>query len=58
MDREIMEWVNQQPEDWWAVSQSAVYTWGKGSWNQLGHSIDEEVGPGLAEDWKDIQQVS
>lgn len=57
MDREILEWVSKEPQDWWQKTQSTVYTWGKGSWNQLGTSTRENSTPALAEDWKDVQQV-
>lgn len=59
MDGELLEWVKQRPEDWWASSGAAVYTWGNGSWNQLGHGeAVENVSPAPAQDWKDVQQVS
>ena len=57
MDREILEWISKEPQDWWQKTQSTVYTWGKGSWNQLGTSTRENSSPALAEEWKDIQQV-
>ena len=57
MDREILDWVSKEPQDWWQKTQSTVYTWGKGSWNQLGTSTRENSTPALAEDWKDVQQV-
>lgn len=58
MDREILEWISKEPQDWWQKTQSSVYTWGKGSWNQLGTSTRENSSPALAEEWKDVQQVS
>ncbi len=58
MDSEILEWTNQRPEDWWSLSWSSVYTWGKGSWNQLGHSTRESFVPNLVVDWKDFKQVT
>ena len=57
MDREILEWISKEPQDWWQKTQSTVYTWGKGSWNQLGTSTRENSSPALAEEWKDVQQV-
>ena len=57
MDREILEWVSKEPQDWWQKTQSTIYTWGKGSWNQLGTSTRENSTPAIAEDWKDVQQV-
>lgn len=57
MDREILEWISKEPQDWWQKTQSTVYTWGKGSWNQLGTSTSENTLPALAEEWKDVQQV-
>ena len=57
MDREILEWISKEPQDWWQKTQSTVYTWGKGSWNQLGTSTRENSTPALAEEWKDVQQV-
>ena len=57
MDQQILEWVSQSPQDWWHKTMSAIYTWGKGSWNQLGHSTRENAQPSLVEDWKDVQQV-
>lgn len=57
MDGDILEWMSQRPEDWWASSGSAIYTWGNGSWNQLGHASSESVPPAPAKDWKDVQQV-
>ena len=58
MDREILEWISKEPQDWWQKTQSTVYTWGKGSWNQLGTSTRENSSPALAEEWKDVQQVT
>lgn len=58
MDREILEWISKEPQDWWQKTQSSVYTWGKGSWNQLGTSTRENSSPALAEEWKDVQQVN
>ncbi len=57
MDREILEWISKEPQDWWQKTQSTIYTWGKGSWNQLGTSTRENSSPALAEEWKDVQQV-
>lgn len=57
MDTQILEWLNQQPQDWWGTTKSNVYTWGKGSWNQLGHSTRERATPALADDWTDVQMV-
>lgn len=58
MDHEILEWISKEPQDWWQKTQSTVYTWGKGSWNQLGTSTRENSSPALAEEWKDVQQVN
>ena len=58
MDTQILEWLNQQPQDWWRTTKSNVYTWGKGTWNQLGHSTRERATAALADDWTDVQQVS
>lgn len=58
MDGEILEWMNQRPEDWWGSSGSTVYSWGNGTWSQLGRSTSEDVAPGPVKDWKNVQQVS
>ena len=57
MDVQILEWVVQKPEDWWLSTRSTVYTWGKGSWHQLGHSTRERVLPSVFEEWQDVRQV-
>ena len=57
MDVQILEWVVQKPEDWWLSTRSTVYTWGKGSWHQLGHSTRERVLPSVVEEWQDVRQV-
>ena len=57
MDVQILEWVVQKPEDWWLSTRSTVYTWGKGSWHQLGHSTRERVLPTAVEEWQDVRQV-
>ena len=58
MDSQIMEWLCQRPQDWWATGKSNVYTWGKGSWNQLGHTTSERGMPAVVDNWNDVQQVS
>lgn len=58
MDSQILEWVSQHPRDWWRSTKSNVFTWGKGSWNQLGHSTRERTLPAQAEEWQDAQQAS
>lgn len=45
------------PQDWWSVENSKVYTWGKGSWNQLGQASRDKTLPDVASDWKDVLQV-
>ena len=57
MDVQILELVAQHPQDWWLSPRSTVYTWGKGSWNQLGHSMRERAMPAIVEEWQDVQQV-
>ena len=57
MDVEILEWVNQRPEDWWPSYHSTVYTWGKGTHNQLGHSTSDNAFPAVVREWTDVQQV-
>lgn len=55
MDRDILEWASQRPEDWWPSCGCTVYTWGNGSYDQLGHSTGDSVSPAPVEDWKDIR---
>ena len=57
MDRQILEWISQRAEDWWPAGGSTVYTWGNGTWNQLGHASGDNVLPAPVQEWKDIQQV-
>ncbi len=57
MDTQIMNWLCQRPQDWWANDKSDVYTWGKGSWDQLGHTSSERGLPAIVDSWKDVQQV-
>ncbi|XP_064390094.1 probable E3 ubiquitin-protein ligase HERC1 isoform X2 [Halichondria panicea] len=57
MDSQIMEWLCQRPQDWWATGKSNVYTWGKGSWNQLGHTTSERGMPAVVDNWNDVQQI-
>jgi hypothetical protein len=59
MDRDILEWATQRPVDWWPYSDAKVYTWGQGSYCQLGHSNGEMVvSPEPVPEWKDMQQVN
>ena len=54
----MWEWPGNEAEDsqdWWQKTQSTVYKWGKGSWNQLGTSMHENSSPALAEEWKEVQ---
>ena len=57
MDTQILEWVTQQPEDWWTSQRSHAYVWGKGHWNVIGHSGRERILPTLLDEWKDIKMV-
>ena len=58
MDKELLEWMDQHPEDWWDSTGSSVYSWGNGTWHQLGQESSDNVAPAQAKDWKDIQAVS
>jgi WD40 repeat protein len=59
MDGEIVDWVAKRPEDWWSSSDSHIYTWGKGTWNQLGQGqlTSDKTLPDTAIDWKNVLQV-
>ena len=57
MDKEILEWFGERPEDWRSLSSSVVYTWGNDSNNQLGHSTNDNVTPAVVSAWQDTQMV-
>ena len=57
MDREVLEWASEKPEDWWPSSDCKVYTWGQGSYGQLGRSDGDTTSPALVPDWTDLQRV-
>ena len=57
MDSQILQWFATCPNDWYGSAKSTVLTWGKGIYNQLGHSTTQKALPGEATEWTDVEQV-